>query len=154
MTRQASIPTTHSAANTAIRGVRWLISPDALRLYAPAMLNGHAAQVSGAELIIELAGEAPRALLRLRYGAADWAEHALPLPAAGAKNLLDAARGLRHIEIPGVLSMTLRADAAAIRLIYAHSPLLAAIGLPGGVYDVPELLGGVPSPDRSDGFEL
>lgn len=140
MTRHASIPARPAAVGIAIRGVRWYISPDALRLYAPAMLNGHAAQVSAAELIIEFISGSPRAMLRLCYGPADCAEHALPVPSAHAECMHDEACGLRHIEIEGVLSLTFRADVSEPKLIYAHSPLLAAIGLPGGVYDVPELL--------------
>jgi len=140
MTRHASISAPPPAASIALRGVRWFISPDALRLYAPAMLNGHAAQVREAELVIELTGESPRALLRLCYGPSDRADHALPLPAAGVAITRDEAASMEHIEIPGVISLTIARDRGAPRLIYAHSPLLAAIGLPGGVYDVPELL--------------
>jgi len=140
MTRHASISAPSPAASIALRGVRWFISPDALRLYAPAMLNGHAAQVREAELVIDLAGESPRALLRLCYGAADRAEHTLPLPAARLTSTRDEAGAMESIDVPGVISLTFRRDHGAPRLVYAHSPLLAAIGLPGGVYDVPELL--------------
>jgi hypothetical protein len=140
MTRHASISAPHTAPSAALRGVRWFISPDALRLYAPAMLNGHAAQVREAELIIDLAGESPRALLRLCYGPSDRADHALPLPAADVKVTPDESGTMEHIEIPGVISLTIGRGRGSPKLIYAHSPLLAAIGLPGGVYDVPELL--------------
>lgn len=146
MTRPTTISRSQPIAITAmpVAGVRWLISPDALRMYAPAMLNGHAAQVSGAELIIALlqGSEPAKATLMLRYGGAERAEHTLPLPIASASITRDDARAMVHIEIPGIVSMTIHSSdrAAAPRLIYAHSPLLAAIGLPGGVYDVPELL--------------
>ena len=141
MSRQAAISSTSPAAKLACRGVRWAISPDALRMYAPAMLNGHAAQVSEAELIIDLASASPRALLRLRYGANDRAEHSLPLPqAARLFATMDETGTMESIEVPGVVSLTLRRGHDSPKLIYAHSPLLAAIGLPGGVYDVPELL--------------
>lgn len=140
MTRNASIPAPLPAATVALRGVRWIISPDALRLYAPAMLNGHAEQVRDAELVIDLAGPTPRATLRLCYGASDHAEHALPLPAARPSTSRDESGSMEHIEIPGVVRLTIGHDRGEPRLIYAHSPLLASIGLPGGVYDVPELL--------------
>jgi hypothetical protein len=146
MTRPTTISRSEPIATTAIpvAGVRWLISPDALRMYAPAMLNGHAAQVSEAELIIALQqrSEPAKATLTLRYGETERAEHTLPLPAASASITRDDARSFVHIEIPGIVSMTIRCGdhSAAPTLIYAHSPLLAAIGLPGGVYDVPELL--------------
>lgn len=126
----------------AVRGIRWFISPDALRMYAPAMLNGHAALVSAAELVITLlapAGEA-RAALNLRYGQAERAEHELPLPESRMVITRDETGSMEHIEIAGVLSLTLRRGDGPPRLLYASSPLLAAIGLPGGVYDVPELI--------------
>jgi len=162
MTRLADIPGIESqtegmpsapvigAAAIAIRGVSWTISPDALRMYAPAMLNGRAAQVSEATLTIEFDGSdwgewggVPRATLRLCYGSEEDVDHTLPLPlGAQASITRDEAVGFEHVEIPGVLSMSLRTrDAGGTgRLLYAHSPLLGAIGLPGGVYDVPQLL--------------
>lgn len=140
MTRHAAISAPHTAPSAALRGVRWFISPDALRLYAPAMLNGHAAQVREAELIIDLTDNSPRALLRLCYGPSDRADHALPIPAAAVAITPDESGTMEHIEIPGVISLTIGRNRGEPKLIYAHSPLLAAIGLPGGVYDVPELL--------------
>lgn len=143
-----SRPTTISSARAieidavAVRGVRWFISPDALRMYAPAMLNGHAAQVSAAELVIWMPPGAGRvrASLNLRYGASERAEHELPLPESRIAVTRDETGAMEHIEIAGVLNLTLRRGDGSPRLIYASSPLLAAIGLPGGVYDVPELL--------------
>ncbi len=145
MTRHATISGSRQGVHRAggVQAVRWSISPEALRMYAPAMLNGHAAQVSDAELVIEIdaASRSARATLRLRYGASDVAEHALPLPAGSSASVLcDEQSALEHVEIPGVVSLTLRRDNGSPRLVYAHSPLLGAIGLPGGVYDVPELL--------------
>lgn len=151
MSRSTTIPGGKAIAIDAavIRGVRWIISPDALRMYAPAMLNGHAAQVSVAELVITIrSGEGrPRASLLLMYGASERTEHELPLPDSRIAIIREETGGggeggaMEHIDIPGVLSLTLRRSQGELpRLIYAGSPLLAAIGLPGGVYDVPELL--------------
>ena len=154
MTRLADIPGIETHAPTAVlRGVVWTISPDALRMYAPAMLNGHAAQVSEATLTIEFDGSGvgewggwggiPRATLRLCYGSGERAEHALPLPLNAQVSIMrDEAVGFEHVEISGVLSMSLRLCDGGVpgALVYAHSPLLGAIGLPGGVYDVPRLL--------------
>ena len=142
MTQQATITRGAAgegpAAPCACRGVRWVISPDALRMYVPAMLNGHAAAVSAAELAVLLDGDCIRAVLRLAYGAGERVEHELPLPAGGVTTLRDGV--FEHVEAPGVLSMTLRRGDRDVRLVFAHSPLLGAVGLPGGVYDVPELL--------------
>ena len=145
MTPLNSISATRAAAGqpAVACAVRWAINPDALRMYAPAMLNGHAAQVSDAELVVSLNGQnRASATLRLVYGREDRAEHALSIPAADAMLMRDEEWGLVHIEVAGVLSVTLKADGFAYGLVYASSPLLSAIGLPGGVYDVPELVPG------------
>lgn len=119
-----------------VRAVRWAISPDALRAYAPAVLNGHASELAAAELRIEL--DPPRAALVLTYSRGDRAEHALPIAGGEPTTTRDESRGLLHIEVPGAVSLCLRmrGDVAG-QIVYAQTPLLAAIGLPGGVYDVP-----------------
>ncbi|MBX3407645.1 MAG: hypothetical protein KF869_12875 [Phycisphaeraceae bacterium] len=143
MTRQATIadsgPARQVAGACGVRGVRWRISPDALRAYAPAIVNGRSAELTAAELFIDL--DPPRAVLVLISARGDRAEHALPLAAAAPEIVRDEPRGLLHIDLPGVLAMCLRANGdRRAALVYAHTPLLAAIGLPGGVYDVPVLV--------------
>lgn len=119
-----------------VRGVRWRISPDALRAYAPAIVNGRSAELAAAELRIEL--DPPRAALSLTYSRGDRVEHALPIACEAPVITRDEARDLVHIELSGALSLCLQASGhSAGAIIYAQTPLLAAIGLPGGVYDVP-----------------
>lgn len=48
----------------------------------------------------------------------------------------DAARALRHVDIPGVLTATFR-EAASVELLYARSPLL--LNFAGGQAGVPTL---------------
>ena len=144
MSRSAAIidPRESAGRGMGTCAVRWVISPDALRMYAPAMLNGHAARVSAAELVIEI-GEIDgriRATLRLRYGSEQPAIHELPLPCETARTTRSEDGRMLHTEAPGVISLTVLADGSRRALLYSHTPLLAAIGLPGGVYDVPELI--------------
>lgn len=144
MTRQAAIVDSGTAQRRAVpRGVhavRWRISPDALRAYAPAIVNGRAAELAAAELLVDL--DPPRAVLVLVSARGERSEHALPFASAAPEIVRDEPRGLLHVEIPGELSLCVRlAGDQPATLVYAQTSLLAAIGLPGGVYDVPALVG-------------
>lgn len=142
MTRHATIASDHArpaAGGPLVRAVRWTISPDALRAYAPAIVNGHASELAAAELRVEL--HPPRAALVLTYARGDRAEHALPLGPDAPVIERDEARGLTHVELAGAVALCLRTGPdGAPEIVYAQTPLLAAIGLPGGVYDVPSIL--------------
>jgi hypothetical protein len=143
MTPQAAIADSGSAQRRAalcgVHAVRWRISPDALRAYAPAIVNGRGAELAAAELLVYL--DPPRAILSLVSARGDRIEHALPLTPAAPQIVRDQSRGLLHIEIPGGLSLCVRsAGDRPASLLYARTSLLAALGLPGGVYDVPALV--------------
>ncbi|MBY0312242.1 MAG: hypothetical protein K2W85_09240 [Phycisphaerales bacterium] len=56
---------------------------------------------------------------------------------------LDVPTGRVLVQVPGVLDAVVECDASghAERAVYARTPLLqSALGLPGGVYDAPELV--------------
>lgn len=39
---------------------------------------------------------------------------------------------MHHLDLPGVLTFTVRAKGAGVEVVYARTPLLAALGIPGG----------------------
>lgn len=141
MTRHATIaadPALPPALGAGVRAVVWAISPDALRAYAPAIVNGHGAELVSAELRIDLSPARAALVLVSRRG--ERLEHILPIPAGASSVTADPSRGLAHVEIPGALTLCARTrgDGSA-EIVYAQTPLLAALGLPGGVYEVPGL---------------
>jgi len=61
------------------------------------------------------------------------------VPLAGAEPgawSRDAETGLEHLEIPAVLHATYRRGERGVRLLYARTPLLTALGIPGGRYEL------------------
>jgi hypothetical protein len=54
------------------------------------------------------------------------------IPVRGRARWL-SADGLRHLDLPGVLSISLRAE--SLRVLYARTDLVATLGLPGGRYE-------------------
>lgn len=123
----------------------WTISPAAM-VAAPgadALLNGHAATLSGAELHVRVspAGNLTAdLLLKVRSGKAD----RLPLELPGgslASLLIDDRLGMLHIDAPGLLSATLElSDDQDPKLAFARTALLYdALHLVGGTYDAPRM---------------
>lgn len=47
-------------------------------------------------------------------------------------------RGLEHVDVPGLLALTMRRTADGARVIYARSALLTTLGVRGGRVDHPE----------------
>jgi len=60
---------------------------------------------------------------------------------AAAPVVTSTAEGLRHIDAPGVVAMTLTVGADGEPLVvYARTPLLEAVGVPGGCVERPRLV--------------
>lgn len=59
--------------------------------------------------------------------------------AQGGPVRLERAGALEHIDVPGVLSLTLRVSGGVAELLYARTPLLEALGVPGGCAERPEI---------------
>lgn len=141
-------------AITAVTGVtgvavaiRWAISPGALLIAEPAraLLNGHAATLTGAELVITLDGQG-RASAELHVMMRGGASDRIPIElSVNQASIVEDGR-MTHADVPGVLrSSFVRGDAGddgAMTIVYARSELLQSVlGLSGGVYEQPELVG-------------
>lgn len=50
--------------------------------------------------------------------------------------LVDAETGLEHLDLPGALHTTCRRTQSGVRLLYACTPVLAALGIAGGRYEL------------------
>lgn len=132
--------------------VRWDIGARALVSASAGakLLNGHAAGLRACSLLVRvtgLDGSGPclvRASLELVMGGgAGGQSDSIPLtetPGAIATLTDDPAAACVSIDAPGLLSLTVRTAGAEPALLFARSGLLAdRLGLPGGVYDAPEL---------------
>ena len=53
---------------------------------------------------------------------------------SGASAWVHAA-GLRHLDVPGVLSVSLRCESGIVAVYYARTWIPASLGLPGGTYE-------------------
>jgi hypothetical protein len=130
--------------------VRWGISAGAL-VAAPAgarLLNGHAATLKRCWLVAEVGeGEQGGAWVRVRLDfehAGGGRESLMLTEAPGAAGTITRdVEGWLSVDAPGVLAVTARAGERGAELVYARCGLLTdRLGLPGGVYDAPELVGG------------
>ena len=121
--------------------IAWAISPRAL-VAAPAaaaLLNGHAARLVACVLVWTIDDETASAWLELTVAGGE--RDGLVLVERGAVvRVEDAGAGLVHIDVPGLLRATLRPGPDGVEILFARTTLLnARLGLPGGVYDRPEL---------------
>jgi hypothetical protein len=95
-----------------------------LRWRLPRTNDGQA----GLELRLSPTGRtAVRAILR-----GEQRDRTIPIRARGQWLSAD---GLRHLDIPGILSISLRPEALGVRVLYARTDLVATLGLPGGRYE-------------------
>lgn len=62
-------------------------------------------------------------------------ETALPAPGIGGTWIEDSISGVWHLDVEGVLKLTIRQTMDRIEALYARTPLLAAAGLGGGRYE-------------------
>jgi len=63
-------------------------------------------------------------------------EHELTLEAVRPGSwAFDAAAGLHHLDLPGLVQVTARVDAGGIAVLYARTEVLGRLGLTGGRYD-------------------
>lgn len=86
-------------------------------------------------LVIDHAGESVDASVRSELVDASSGER-WPLAASGRASIVNDD-DLLHVDAPGMLSATLRRADLAGRPLFVRTPLLAAMGLPGGRYEVP-----------------
>ena len=63
------------------------------------------------------------------------AESPLPVPDAPAAWIEDSSPGVWHLDIEGLLKLTVRQGSDQLEALYARTPLLAAAGLGGGRYE-------------------
>jgi hypothetical protein len=131
-------PLAIDASPTATLRVRWIVSRAAVRAAAPAPIRDSVAETGGdVELLWRIAcadgavHEAEASLLDT--GETVW--HAL----AGAGGRLAEADGLLHVDIDGpgpALRATWRRTPNGVDLLYTATSALAALGLPGGRYEI------------------
>lgn len=134
--------------------IAWEISARSLLVSPGAkVLNGHAKRLRTARLRIgiDLFGINPTGvpgtcLVHVHLDAAlDRSERdqiELTPPQMGQWSI-DVGTGRVLVEVPGVLDAVVECDTSghAERLVYARTPMLkSTLGLPGGVYDAPELI--------------
>lgn len=62
-------------------------------------------------------------------------ETVLPSPETGAAWIEDTISGVWHLDVEGLLKLTIRQSIDRIEALYARTPLLAAAGLGGGRYE-------------------
>jgi hypothetical protein len=62
-------------------------------------------------------------------------EVALPTPIAAASWIEDSISGVWHLDVEGLLKLTIRQGPEGTEALYARTPLLAAAGLGGGRYE-------------------
>lgn len=132
---RGSAPRLRVAAALREAVVRWAIAAEALPAeFRPQ--NPGPAEEAVLEVRIAAAGGAPFASARLRVGGQERVIEAGGSGGGGAWRH-DAETGLEHIDVPGVVNVTLRAsgDGAAAELVYARTPLLRRLGLAGGRYE-------------------
>ncbi len=92
----------------------------------------------GAPVKLEVRMAAPRRGLRAILAARvvdGGAETVLQIPDAPAAWIEDSIPGVWHLDVEGLLKLTVRQDADQIEALYARTPLLAAAGLGGGRYE-------------------
>ena len=54
---------------------------------------------------------------------------------------VERAGEIEHVDVPGVISLSVRRGAHGVaELLYARTPLLEAIGVPGGCAERPEMV--------------
>jgi hypothetical protein len=119
----------------------WVLSPRALRAGAAAMLNGHAAALTAAELRWHVRVDAggtgsARAELALTYR--DAGPERRVLFDGPADVGLDARTGLVHVEVGQRLRAVLAGPAGTV--LYAATSVWHELGLTGGTYGVPALV--------------
>lgn len=93
---------------------------------------------SGPPVKLEVRMAAPRRGLRALLTALvvdGAAETTLQVPDAPAAWIEDSIPGVWHLDLEGLLKLTVRQDADQIEALYAQTPLLAAAGLGGGRYE-------------------
>lgn len=56
-------------------------------------------------------------------------------PVAPGHWIVDEANGLRHLDLPGLVRVSMRWTDGAVQVLYARTEVLARLGLPGGRYD-------------------
>lgn len=127
-----------AAAAPAAVVVRWLIGAEALRRSRADLALALGLPMGGPVLdggvVMEVRVERDAcgecaATARLLHGGA-----AVSLTPTLAGGTITTGEGLVHVDAPGVMVATLtRADAR--RALYARTPLLEALGLPGGRYE-------------------
>lgn len=125
----ATLPTTsartgaprHVAATLALR---WTISPDAARAAGLSSSPGDAPAI---ELVVPWTGD-------VRAAAAEFIDgkHRRELTVPPATAEWTSNDGMHHLDLPGVLTLSVRAKGAGVEVVYARTPLLAALGIPGG----------------------
>ncbi len=120
-------PATPPEATPRLAGVEvtWRVARTALGDRAPEGTS----RIVTLTLRIESPGEHARALLMAADGPAERTLERLQHVRA---EVIDDIRGEVHVECPGVLHATLAPAANAWRLAYARTPLLDALGVPGG----------------------
>lgn len=124
----APAPATHPAeAAPRLAGVEvtWRVARTALADRAP---QG-ASRIVTLTLRLEALGDHARATLLAADGPTERTLERLEHLRA---EVIDDLRGEVHVECPGVLHATLAPAANAWRLAYARTPLLDALGVPGG----------------------
>lgn len=99
---------------------------------------GMVKETSGPPVKLEVRMAAPRRGLRALLGARvvdGNVETTLQVPDAAAAWIEDSIPGVWHLDVEGLLKLTVRQDADRIEALYARTPLLAAAGLGGGRYE-------------------
>ncbi len=99
---------------------------------------GMVKDAAGPPVKLEVRMTAPRSGLRVTPAARVMdgaAETALPLSAIAAPWIEDSIPGVWHLDIDGLLKLTVRQDSDQLEALYARTPLLAAAGLGGGRYE-------------------
>lgn len=114
--------------------VRWLISRSAVATARPDLVR----RDSGEPVVLEMLAAAADGRWACEAALVDGGRRdEIPVSASesGAWSR-DAETGLEHLEVPGVLHATYRRAGGGVRLLYVRTPLLAALGIPGGRYEL------------------
>jgi hypothetical protein len=125
----ATLPTTSARSGTvrpaaATLSFRWTVSPDAARA---AGLSAIPSEAPAVEVVVPWTGDVRTATAEFIDGP-HRRELAVP-PTTGAWTSSD---GMHHLDLPGVLTLSVRAKGAGVEVVYARTPLLAALRIPGG----------------------
>jgi len=109
--------------------LRWDVSTSALERMTEAPVVDRSASTTELALELTIRADASGESV-LRAGRTELARES-----HGTGELLvveDAGRAMEHLDVPGVVSCTLRAG----EVVYARAPILGRLGLPGGRYEI------------------